>query len=374
MAMVPENRMEQILAGENVTPECRTEYFAKEAIDNAGSGGGGSSLPKPGTAGNVLTSTGTDWESAPAPDGGEFVVDLASDGQGVYTATHDGEPISVADVAAAAAANKSVVVRVGSDNKKIIPLIYYSDGQVYFSNVIHYNDSGVNHIVFAQGATGVSGDEWAYSDEDVINEPLFAEIEMTSESGGTVSVDCEDIKDAFDDDRIVVFKLHGVYSQFYCMEASLYNSVYTFHCVGIADGEFIGIDVVSTGIATVTLVPKQIASDYLVEFTPDPQGATGSEMIATHGGSACTVADVVDAYEAGKTVKGKVSISDSGTTVVVLAPLTSITQNATGKCVVFGAVREDMSSAAWTTKTAAVIGYNDTSATSGNDIWAAVEG
>lgn len=41
MNLTPENTMERILNGENVTPNNRTEYFVKQAIDNAGSGGGG---------------------------------------------------------------------------------------------------------------------------------------------------------------------------------------------------------------------------------------------------------------------------------------------------------------------------------------------
>jgi len=40
MNLTPENNMERILAGEDVAPSCRAEYFVKQAIDNAGSGGG----------------------------------------------------------------------------------------------------------------------------------------------------------------------------------------------------------------------------------------------------------------------------------------------------------------------------------------------
>lgn len=39
MNLVPENNMERILNGEDVTPSCRAEYFVKQAIDNAGGGG-----------------------------------------------------------------------------------------------------------------------------------------------------------------------------------------------------------------------------------------------------------------------------------------------------------------------------------------------
>ena len=119
------------------------------------------------------------------------------------------------------------------------------------------------------------------------------------------------------------------------------------------------------------LVAPEDVTDYLVEFTPDPQGATGSEMIATHGGESCSVADVVAAYEAGKTVKGKVTATDNGTTIVMLATLSSVTQSSTGKAVVFGAVSADMSTATWAAQPQAIVGANDTVQTSGNDIWIA---
>lgn len=42
------------------------------AIEKGSSSGGDSSLPEPGTAGNVLTSTGDGWESAPLPGGDTY--------------------------------------------------------------------------------------------------------------------------------------------------------------------------------------------------------------------------------------------------------------------------------------------------------------
>lgn len=111
MALNPENRMEQILNGENITPENRSEYYVKEAIDNAGSGGGGS-LPAPGTAGNVPTSTGTEWVSA-APKASEYVINgtLAVD-LATGTVSVSGIDISKADLDAAIAAYDNVRVRL----------------------------------------------------------------------------------------------------------------------------------------------------------------------------------------------------------------------------------------------------------------------
>lgn len=62
MAITPENRIEQILAGENITPENRTENFVKGAIDQAGE------LPSmSGQSGKFLTNNGTaaSWSSIP---------------------------------------------------------------------------------------------------------------------------------------------------------------------------------------------------------------------------------------------------------------------------------------------------------------------
>ena len=131
MALTPENRMEQILNGENITPEDRSEYFVKKAIDNAGSGG--SSLPTPGTAGNVMTSTGTAWASA-APRGAEYVVTITVDTSGddpVYTADK-----SVLEIAQKSTAGSLCIALVPIDNdnstRQRVPLLNAGDGTVAF--------------------------------------------------------------------------------------------------------------------------------------------------------------------------------------------------------------------------------------------------
>lgn len=68
MAINPENRMEQILAGEDITPANRTEYFVKEAIDNAG-GGGSLPIVTSDDNGDVLTVVEGAWAKADAPSG-----------------------------------------------------------------------------------------------------------------------------------------------------------------------------------------------------------------------------------------------------------------------------------------------------------------
>ena len=70
MAINPENRMEQILNGEKLEPQNRTEYFVQKAIENGGGGGG--SLPAAGADGNVLTADDGEWVSAAPADATEL--------------------------------------------------------------------------------------------------------------------------------------------------------------------------------------------------------------------------------------------------------------------------------------------------------------
>lgn len=102
-------RERKLLRGGTFDPVTQDEAAIKYAIDNAG-GGGGSDLPTPGTAGNVLTSTGDGWESAAPPESdndyiieADLTVDIATQSFGVSPVEHD-----IADVYAAAAANKNI--------------------------------------------------------------------------------------------------------------------------------------------------------------------------------------------------------------------------------------------------------------------------
>lgn len=109
MANVP--RLSKILRGKDTKPQTELESAIKYAIDNAG--GGGSSLPEPGTSGNVLTSTGTGWESA-EPQGGnnDYYVDFI---YGSPTTTET----TCADVLAALADGKNVIGKIDLGTQKL---------------------------------------------------------------------------------------------------------------------------------------------------------------------------------------------------------------------------------------------------------------
>ena len=110
----PATKMQQILAGENVTPDSAEQYFVKKAIDDAGSGGGGSDLPPAGDAGNVMTSDGEKWGSA-APANNDFTVtaEISVDGGGDFVLSN---PLpNFADTLAAIKAGKNVRFECASD-------------------------------------------------------------------------------------------------------------------------------------------------------------------------------------------------------------------------------------------------------------------
>ena len=79
---------------------------------------GGTDLPTPGTAGNVMTSTGSAWESA-APTDNDYRVDLTESTPGEYTATHDGVAVTVADILASLRLNYNVYVRFNIANNEV---------------------------------------------------------------------------------------------------------------------------------------------------------------------------------------------------------------------------------------------------------------
>lgn len=84
------------------------EELMLEVAERIGAGGGGSSLPPAGADGNVLTADDGEWVSAPPTDNdyiieAELTVDLVTQSFGVSPVEHD-----IADVYAAAAANKNI--------------------------------------------------------------------------------------------------------------------------------------------------------------------------------------------------------------------------------------------------------------------------
>lgn len=68
------------------TTDAQTAGDLINAIADDYTGGGGSDLPTPGTAGNVLTSTGSEWESA-APSGAMIIEGTMGDGTVTITTT-----------------------------------------------------------------------------------------------------------------------------------------------------------------------------------------------------------------------------------------------------------------------------------------------
>lgn len=151
--LVPENRMEQILAGENITPVSRSEYFVKEAIDNAGSGGGGSDLPAAGADGNVLTADNGEWVSA-APNNNELIV----------TGTINTETFAITDlsatfaqVSAAVLADKTVFI-LAKDAGKTVSMcatleMFLASTSAEFYGLL-YVPGGHKNIVVTYSANG----------------------------------------------------------------------------------------------------------------------------------------------------------------------------------------------------------------------------
>lgn len=176
MALIPENRTEQILAGEKITPENREEAFLKEAIDNAGSGGGGSLPDMTGQSGKFLTNDGTDASWADVPSGlpdatgasvGD-VVTLGSDGaewaapkEGatiICTAPMDPSDRSIgtpsmhySEVLAAIASGKSVVLRITIELVGMYIDYYYSlnvNGQLLFTGGTYDDKESIAYVWF----------------------------------------------------------------------------------------------------------------------------------------------------------------------------------------------------------------------------------
>ena len=165
-----------ILKGKDVAPATADEAAIKTAIDNAGSGGG-TELPEPGTAGNVLTSTGEAWVSA-APADNIYAVNVTklSDSWLVY---HGGTEIGVSDIVAAVQAGKTVDLtfvngsgakpikcELAVDESAANSLVFtstYNDPDKYFTNTRgQYN---VTVLAMIQGNV----DRWMYYEQFIPN-------------------------------------------------------------------------------------------------------------------------------------------------------------------------------------------------------------
>ena len=101
-----------------------------------GSGGGGSALPTPGTAGNVLTSTGSGWDSA-APSKEEYWIDITY-----------GDPFTTqatcAEVLAQVTSGKTVLAKIdlGSQKLTLVCTTARSDKCVFVGGI----DEGVGAV------------------------------------------------------------------------------------------------------------------------------------------------------------------------------------------------------------------------------------
>lgn len=119
--------------------------------------GGSGSLPTPGTAGNVLTSTGTEWESAAPADATELVCTFDLD----ETTTCDK---SVETILAAIASNRPVVGRFGTGAFVTLKVSSYTHDSVTF---VAYAIEGT--VLGRASFTGTSGtpDVWSFDDDEL---------------------------------------------------------------------------------------------------------------------------------------------------------------------------------------------------------------
>lgn len=136
-------RERKILIGKKIDPVTADEAAIATAIDNAGSGGGGSSLPTVTSDdnGDVLTVVEGAW-AKDAPSGGEFVVEFVGGGSDGYAAEHDGEPISIAEIYAAKQSGKTIT---GHDEHGYTQLVLAA-----LSETIAFFSSSVAHPVAGQ--------------------------------------------------------------------------------------------------------------------------------------------------------------------------------------------------------------------------------
>lgn len=157
-------RERKILIGKKIDPVTADEAAIATAIDNAGSGGGGS-LPEPGNAGNVLTSTGDGWESAaPQSGGGEYVVTIVAEtvsDETVYHAEHNGEPVTIADIFAAKQAGGTVIAVVAEADYPVEYLCLMCTAQIcLFTNTTNLDSDNVIVDSFV-GFASDNDDVWA---------------------------------------------------------------------------------------------------------------------------------------------------------------------------------------------------------------------
>ena len=145
-----------------------------EKIEEGGSGGGGSNLPTPGAAGNVLTSTGSAWQSA-TPSGGIFVVTIVADtvhddekdeDVTTYHAEHDGNPVSIAEIYAAKQAGKIVIFESNMSGNEMQFIPNMITNQTVALATCVPSDEAITEIL-CMGFVDGHSDEWHVISSDV---------------------------------------------------------------------------------------------------------------------------------------------------------------------------------------------------------------
>lgn len=141
------------ITGKDATGMTISEIIA-ELNENYPEGGGGGSLPTPGTEGNVLTSNGTAWESA-APDK-EIHYFGFSIGETMET------DVSVANLIDLLAQNERVVAIVSVVPGTVyayVPAVSWTPSSVYFSAI--GNLGGGDTMLSFEGSINEEEDEWS---------------------------------------------------------------------------------------------------------------------------------------------------------------------------------------------------------------------
>ena len=174
MALIPEDRLEQILAGENIAPETREEAFLMEAVQR----GGGSSLPDmTGNSGKFLTTNGTvaSWGDLPKDS---LVVELQENGE---TWSIVGG-ITPSDIIEAFNAKKLVYIYIGGTDS-VVPVVSADEDDVSITAGVSLVTEGVINTIYAVYDDGA----WNVSIESDTYKPYVLS-GTYAESGGTKTV------------------------------------------------------------------------------------------------------------------------------------------------------------------------------------------
>lgn len=152
------------------------------------SGGG---LPEVTSAdnGDVLTVVEGAWAKAAPSGGGKFVVTLTEDTTDpehpVWSASHDGDPISIAEIITANNAGQ-IVVCIADGNELALVSCNSHDGEI--SVGFCANSSDVNY--YASGATENESDVWDVTSQELL--PYDEHLKPTYSFAFTVTVDQSD--------------------------------------------------------------------------------------------------------------------------------------------------------------------------------------